>query len=687
MHKGGATMLKRVKNWMKKVKLIINGEERELDAMQQLQEWKEKFDTAYAQYDNTVFDVFENVYRGTKETVKNINSRDPRAPKKTNNVPNVVYELIESEVNTTTPECIVKSKKPGFDDFAKMIQDKIMSDFETFDMENMSDVNERNTYMHGISCVLMNWNIKLGQHEFLGDKEPINYHPKQVIPQPNIYDAKKMRYMFLVSTTTKEEVRQRTGVSVDSESSERPEVNRIAAEATNTATGSNTVTTDETVEEIVCLYLDSDDDVGKFSWVGSTVTENLPKYFYPRVAECKDCGWENPQDAKECGNCGSKKLKTKVIMEETIEKDMPLTPILFPRKQKTVQQDQMGRKFVKTEIVQEVIERTVPAGTKVKIPAPKRLPILIRKNIPLNFSFRGRSDVETIRDQQESIKKVWSKVEEKILQAGGIVGIPDQLNKQPSDDVYQVWKGKPSLLSQIVVKDMKIDTVADMAFAAANYERAKSTLGITDSYQGKYDPSAKSGRAKEVQVQQSAGRLQSKIQNKFNFYADMFEMMFLFDICFAREIRPYSKKNAKGEPEYEEFNKYELLVQDATGEWFFNTDFIFKAEIGSNLPHDKIFLYNQATNMFASGAFDKRQFLEILSTLDFPIANKILEQTMEEEQGRSEMAEVLEALKVMDPQQLVAFMQLPLEEQLQMLEESKTADKPQATMGTPEKLV
>lgn len=667
-------MLKKVKQLMSKTILMIQGKEEKLDESQMLSEWQKKFYIAYGQHDYDVFDELENVYRGTKETLRNVNSTSKKAIKKTNNVPNIIYELIETEVNTTTPEAVVKSKKPGFDDHAKMIQEKIMSDLDEFDIESMSDINERNTYIHGISASLISWNNSLGQHEFLGEKEIVNYHPKQVIPQPNIYDINKMRYIFLICPTTKDEVLERTGVSVASETQQRPEANQITSTDLNTISANRNTTTTDIIEEIVCFYIDKDGDICKFAWVGSTITENKPKYYYPRVAECKECGAENAQDTEECTECGSKKLKTKVVMEEVIEQDMQLSPIVYPKKKKELKQGADGEKYVGETVEQEVIERIVPAGTRIPIPAPKALPIIIRKNIPLNFSFRGRSDVETIRDQQESLKKVWSRMEEKVLQGGGIVGIPEKLNKQPSDDVYQVWKGKPQDLAQIIVKDYKMTISEDLAFATSNRDMAKAVLGITDSYQGKYDPSAKSGTAKQIQVERSASRLQSKLKNKFTFYADMFKLMFYFDICFTRETRPYMRKNANGEVEYQEFNKYELLFQDASGEWFFNTDFVFKAELGSNLPHDKTFLYDKTLEMYNTKMIDARQAMEILGSLDFPIANRILEQIKDQDSEQNDTTELLNVLKSMRPEQITWFMQMPVEQQLQILEQSKAGD-------------
>lgn len=663
--KAGGNMLKKVMKSVAKTIYKIRGKEQKFEDNELWSKWSKAFYTAYASYNPDQFDEFELVYRGTKDTLRNVNSKSKQPVKKTDNVPNIVYELIESEVNTATPEANVKSKKPGFEDQAKMIQEKIMSDLSEMRIENISDINERNTYMHGISAVLLNWNINKGAHEYMGEKELINYHPKQVIPQPNVFDTDDMDYMFLMGARTKSSIEEQYGVNVESESEQYPEVNQVEDK------GDNRTNTNEIVTEIVCFYKDKDGDICKFVWAGTTPLENKPKYFYPRVEECKECGTENAQGEKECQNCGSKKLSTKVIMEETIEEDMELSPIVYPKKKKVLKQSADGKPYVDESIEQVVIQRIIPAGTKVPIFAPKMLPVVIRRNIPLNFSFRGRSDIETIRDQQEAIKKSWSKAQEKIMQGGGIIAMPQNLNKQPSDDVYQVWKGNVQDLAAIKVIDFQMDISQNIEFADANYMKAKSVLGITDSYQGKYDPSANSGKAKEIQVEQSAGRLQSKIKNKFTFYSDLFKLMFYYDICFTKESRPYLSSNMRGDEEYKEFNKYELLFQDATGEFYFNVDFIFKAEIGSSLPHDKTFLYEQAIMMYDKQAIDSEQLLEILSTLDFPIANRILEQKKAENEEVTQTQEVLTALQGMDPAQRETFLQIPLEEQMSILEEMK----------------
>ena len=50
----------------------------------------------------------------------------------------------------------------------------------------------------------------------------------------------------------------------------------------------------------------------------------------------------------------------------------------------------------------------------------------------------------------------------------------------------------------------------DVILLDKTYEHARQTIGITDSYQGRRDTTAVSGKAKEFAASQSAGRLESK---------------------------------------------------------------------------------------------------------------------------------------------------------------------------------
>lgn len=649
--------------------LFKKGKEKKIDKDSLLHEYRNKFYQSKANYDYEQYDDKERIYRGTKETLPNINSTLSSRVALSNNVRNIAFELIESKINTEPPESNVISLKAGFDAYARMISEKNISDMSLMRWHKIADRNERDTAIHGLALVLLDWDSKGGTHEVAGEKKFVYYHPKQIIPQPGIYDIDDMDYFFLENRKTKLAIKKETGIDVQG-TDEHTELNTLENPTSERGFGTDNTNMDEYVSEIVCFFRDEEGDVGKVSWANETLLCYEPKYYYPRVMECQECGYENPQGTEICENCGSKKLAKKIIYEEEIQEDLTLDPITYPELKAEVSFDPItGEQKVIEKLSQVIIPRVVPAGTIIPMPKLQRYPVLIRKNISKAFSFDGISDIDVIRDQQESAKKVYSRMEEKVMLAGGLIAIPDSMTYQPTSKTYDVVRGSIPNIGAIKKYDFTSDISQDMAYGQEMYNVAKSTLGITDSFQGKYDPSAKSGRAKEVQVQQSAGRLQSPIKNKYSFFSEMFELMFYFDIIFTNEKRYYVTLDEKGNNQYKQFDKHDLLVQDADNEWYYNTDFLFKATVGNTLAHDKLSQYERVQMDFQMGALTKEQYWQILSHLDFPLANKILEQEKMVHSEGDKFIRLLQVLQQMPPEQAIMFLQSPVEQQAQLVQE------------------
>ena len=109
---------------------------------------------------------------------------------------------------------------------------------------------------------------------------------------------------------------------------------------------------------------------------------------------------------------------------------------------------------------------------------------------------------------------------------------------------------------------------------------------------------------------------------------------------------------------------------DASGELFYNTDFMFSADSGAGIPKDPLFLFNQANNMLASQAVDKLQFWTILESLNFPMAKEIKSQVEQQMQQQQQMAQQ----QAMDQQAQAQQQQIQSQqqnEQQQMAEQEK----------------
>lgn len=603
-----------------------------------LTKWQKKLSQAKTNYNPKIMDEREYLYSGTRVVDSNVNS-GAKPTKGANNVGNISFEFIEAQINTSIPQPNVKSKRKGFEYQAKMIEDDIASDLKEIGIEEINDANERTTPVQGFSIITMDWDTDYKHHLWQGEIKLSHKHPKQLITQPGVFNIQKMDYYFILSNVTKEYVKRRYDVDVEDEEQQYPEstsLSDLRNDTTVSTVNSNTQSQgrgyNETVTEIVCWYKDDDNDVCKFVWVNDIPLENLPKYFYRRVDECKDCGHRMPQGSEsKCPECGSKKLKSVTLDTETLDHDVTMYD-----------------------------GTVIPTGTEVPYYVPTNFPIVIRKNVPKQFSFEGQSDIDIMRDQQDSIKKIGTKMEEKMIKGGQLIGLPESMKQTTiTNDTYQVVRGTPSDIAQIRIENLTAPIGEDIQYL--EYERlvVQQMLGITQSYQGQADNTAISGIAKQRQIQQAAGRLQSKIFNKTTAFKELFELMFHFKLSFYDEKRPYVSKDDKGQPFYGEFDRYQFLLRDEAGEYYYNVDFTFSADAGDGLPKDPMFMYQQANEMLKGGSINKVQYWTLMETLHFPNATDIKNQAIQEMETPPQPPREL-------PREVINFSDLPIAGKIQM---------------------
>lgn len=593
--------------------------------MEELQKWKKKFEVAKQNWDTTLMDERELIYNGTHDVDPNINDTSKKNRTKANNVQNIVYEFVESQVDPTTPQPSVKSKRKGYEYLAKMVEDSAKNDLQEFDIERINDENERTTPIQGWSLFKIHWNPDMKHHLHRGEIELTNPHPKTLIPQPGIYDIQKMDYFFLLSSQTKNYVKRRYGVGLGTKEGEQyPEINRFHD-------GQSTTGDSEKVTVIECWYKDEDGDIGKFVWCNEVPLEDMPKFYYRRLERCTKCG-AIKGSSEEC-----QAVYTEPVVDPMTGQEKEPEPVIC------------GNKKYKTSIERyETIDypitlsdgRVIPEGTEIPYFQPTRYPIIVRRNVPVAFQLGGQSDVDIIRDQADAIKKIISRIEEKILRGGGIITALQEHKFKLTNELYQIIRGNQAELNALDVKNLTADVVKELQIAQHLYKAAQDTLGITNSWQGKEDTTAQSGIAKQIQVQQSGGRLQSKRFNKYAAYKEMFEIIFEFKLAYYDEDRPFLKKGPMGQEEHGEFSRYEFLIQDEAGEWYYNTDFLFSANAGEGLPRDKMWIETKAEDLFSKKAIDKVGLWTILESVDFPMAKDMKEMALKEQQFMQQQAQI-----------------------------------------------
>lgn len=578
---------------------------------EKLEKWQGRLASARSAYSTELNKMRqrEKMYYGSHEITN--------GKKQATNVRNAVYELIESQVDTSVPQPKVTAIHAEDTELAKRIENALRNEIRRMSMTQLNDSAERTVPVQGGDFYHVEWNPAAGYHCTLGDVEVSLRHPRQVIPQPGIYRLEDMDYVFVQISKSKEALQAKYGVTLTDDTEETPEVRG------DTETHSGVVT------QNLVYYKHDHGTVGLFSWVGDQVLEDHPDY-YARTAEvCVKCGRKRVGDTCVCG---SKKFKQQPSQTVTLMQDITLAsgevlpaqqygedePIVNPdgsvqRDEKTGEVIMMPGALVNTEI---------PAYK------PMGFPLIMRVNVGSESQFLGVSDVDIIADQQQAINKYGTKIQEKLLKGGSYVTLPDGVDIDKSDSELKILRLRdPSQKAMIDVINVQPNVSNDQNMLELNYQWMKSTIGITDAFQGKYDSSAVSGSAKQFSANQSAGRLQSKREMKNAAYARLYRMMFEFLLAYADEPYPVTETDTDGEQQFGHFDRYEFLKRDAAGELYWNDEFIFEVDPASNLASNRERLWDMIDVKYQAGGFGPITELEsqyllwtLLKETNFPYA-------------------------------------------------------------------
>ena len=540
---------------------------KEPEISRKLKKWQGKYDKAKSQYaeELSLMENYEKYYNGDRHVKGNPNS-NVAASKLAINVRNIVYELIESQVDSSLPMPKVSAIHAEDMDQAKIIEEFLKNEMKTLRFKAINDAQERTTPVQGGDFVLVEWDNSKGYHCTLGDLSVSEVHPRQVIPQPGMTEIGKMDYIFIRTSQTKEYVKQRYGVDVSDEEETDAELREG-------------VSTDDIVTVVTVYYKNEQGRIGLYRWCGDVELEDLPDYQARQLEVCGKCG--TPKIDDSCPVCGGRKFVKEKQETETLQ----------------VMQD-AGMDPVTGQIMQQPVMVEVPYYT------PNRFPLVLRKNISRDRYLLGYSDVGVIEDQQDTIKKLGSKINEKLLKGGSYVTLPDGLGIDTTDDELKIIRIEtPNQMQMIQAITVQADTSQDRVVLETNYNWAKSALGITDSFQGKYDSSATSGTAKQYSINQAAGRLESKRVMKNLAYAELYETMFKFALAYADQKIPISMQGKDGEQAFTHFDRRDFLKMDDAGEWYWNDEFIFDTDPTSTLLTNREAMWNQADMKLQSGAF------------------------------------------------------------------------------------
>lgn len=550
-----------------------------------LEMWQARLERNESAYESKLDDMDrrERAYKGSR--VLDIRVAGDRK-RKANHVRNLTAEIIEAQVNSSIPQPKVTAKHQKDEKKAKIIEDMLRNELNRMPFEMLNDQQERTVPIQGGGMFLVEWDNTQRSHTTVGELNVSLLHPKQVIPQDGVYSGiEDMDYIILKIPQTKEYIRRRYNVRVKDESEQEPDIK----------SESNVSPTDDMVTQYIAYYRNSKGGIGLYSWVNDIELEDLDDYQARRVQRCTVCGEAKPLEGGKCPKCGSSKWTAEAQEYETLS-----NPV---------------KRSDGSEIPAAVVDMATLEVKPTRIPyyQPNIYPIILQKNVSLFGEFLGDSDVDKVRDQQNTCNRIESKIVEKLVKSGSYMVLPDDASiRADAEDMKVIRPGSAGNAQLISVKDMQGNISQDLTYLAQVYEEARQIIGITDSFQGRRDSTATSGTAKEFAAAQAAGRLESKRVMKDAAYAALFEAMFKFKLAYADEPRPVLARDMNGDTVYEEFNRYDFLEQDKTGEWYWNDQFLFSCDTTAPLANNREAMWQETRTNLQSGAFGDPTDLQTL---------------------------------------------------------------------------
>lgn len=569
-------------------------------------------------------------------------------------VRNVCFEMVETQVDSTIPSPKVTAVRPEDEELADIVENLLRDVMDRLPMERINDEGERISPVQGGHGLLVDWLDSVSGRDWLGDLRVQLIHPRCIVPQAGVYQVADMDWVFLKTPQTRRQIRVNYGVELEGENESDPEARRL---------GDGPDTTEEIVTMVTAYYRNKSGGIGRLRWVNDTVLEDLDDCQVRRIHRCKACGAVG--DGRKCSYCGSTKFETDTEEDEVLTEDITLRDgTVIPAM--SMVRDELGQ-----PVLEELTEgrdvlpqlrasggpavrhaRLVQASTRIPYYKPDVYPLVVRKNVSLPGQFFGGSDIDAIADQQNTLNKLSTKINAKVLGGGSFTTVPENGGVFIDDRDNRILRVKSAAQMEMIrTYNTQVDVSADLALRAQIYEEARQTIGVTDSMQGRKDPTATSAVAKEFSAQQAAGRLESKRVMKQAMYQDLFEAIFKFFLAYCDEPRSIRRTNEHGDVSYQVFDRHDFLYQDEAGEWRYNTDFLFSCDSAAPLATDRQSLWKEARMNLQQGAMGPVnevttliRFWTQMEKLHYPMAGD-MKKSLEEQLAASQAAQTSRAPK------------------------------------------
>ena len=616
---------------------------------EKLRNWQDRLSRADREFAPYVgkMDHREALYNGCRDLKPMVPGDLKGKKEQTPHVRNIIFENIESQISASIPQPKVTPRRKADEKKASIIEHWLRNELNRQPFELLNDMSERTVPIQGGSLFHLEWDEGIKSHKESGALRTSLVHPKQLAPQPGVYTGiEDSDWVILKVPTTKEAIWRRFGVNVADQHESEPEVRGT----------SSWDHSDDAVTQYIGYARNDNGGIDKYSWVNNVELLDQENYQARRLPTCTVCGRVRPMagqvishnvfepepeaaviddeswEEAAAGRAMAGALAQQVMAPEVTEGEF-LEGIEFESgKPATWEYDggacpwcgndewesklqeyeqvilpirtEMGSKIPGGHFGMNELQQPVMVPTKIPFYVPNVYPVVLQRSVSVFGQLLGNSDVDAIEDQQNTTNRLEKKIIDRILKAGSRITLPPKANlRMDPNDGERWYLTTPADKHYIGLYEFKGNLQYEMMYLSQVYEESRQILGITDSFQGRTDPTATSGKAKEFSASMAAGRLESKRILKNAAYSQMFELMFKLALAYADEPRPVTYRDSTGQVQYEEFNRYDFLEKDEAGEWYWNDNFLFSCDASAPLANNREAMWQETRMNLQTGAF------------------------------------------------------------------------------------
>lgn len=540
------------------------------DALVQL--WNTKYLIAKNEYESSRVNS-KNVRKWRKAYLGDFNQLDEfgnETELKMKALHKIAYELVEQKVNPRIPAPKMKGRYYRDMIPVNATEALIMHEMDKMLSEEVQDESEHATLIDSTAWFKVAWNPFDNTHERSGMPVVKCCPIDSVFPQPGIYNYKEMEYIFERTNMTLAQVKDLYGRNVKGDGDT------------------------DLVMVVECHYLNENRHVGKFVWTEDdlTVLCNDIEWGMRRRRECVDCHAVVPV-LDECPVCASKTFKYVAVKEYVLKE--PLAYMENPYRAGVSADEEEDQNQLSPE-------NEIPAGTKIPYYLIRQLPYIPKRATKLPQEIYGISEVQLVLENQDFVNKLLNKAGGKsAMSKTYVTKLKDTHIDDENTEITYVEVDDHSQAAAIQVKQITSDISEEMAMARTLYEGAKSTAGVTDTDQGKYDPSARSGKAKQLQMAASQSR-QAAPQTQRNIaYAGVYELIFKYLLAYCDEERSFVKVLPDGSSREEVWSKYMFLGKDKNGQFYYRDDYAWSVDSATEITQDRASMWQLIDNDYLNG--------------------------------------------------------------------------------------